>query len=164
MTSPVIQVNLKSWKKKFPGKNTFQFQAYGLLNEIIGVDICEISGIDQTTAVKLLAEIGYSVDEWKTHKHFASWMALCPGNKISSGKILSSRTGPCANRVASLLRMAANGLWNSKSYLGAYLRWMKSRLGASKAITATAHMSTRSLARTYCIIPFILIRFQITTW
>ena len=52
---------------------------------------------------------------------------------------MSGKTKRCANRCANLLRMAANGLWNAKCYLGAFLRRMKGRLGGAKAITATAH-------------------------
>jgi len=56
---------------------------------------------------------------------------------------MSGKTKPCVNRIAQILRMAANGLWNSKSYLGAYLRRMKGRLGGMKAVTATAHKLAR---------------------
>ena len=96
-------------------------------------------GIDQVTALKFLAEIGGNVDAWMSSKNFSSWMGLCPGNKTSGGKNLSGKTKRCANKCANLLRMAANGLWNAKCYLGAFLRRMKGRLGGAKAITATAH-------------------------
>jgi hypothetical protein len=80
---------------------------------------------------------------WKTSKQFASWLGLCPGSKISGGKVLSTRSNPSANRVAAALRLAAYGLHRSKSALGAYLRRMKSRLGPPKAIAATAHKLAR---------------------
>ncbi len=106
---------------------------------VCGVDITTIPGIDQATALKILAEIGGNVDAWKSAKHFASWLGVCPGNKISGGKSISGATKPCVNRTSDLLRMAANGLWNAKCYLGSFLRRMKSRLGGAQAITATAH-------------------------
>ena len=36
--------------------------------------------------------------------HFASWLNLCPYNKITGGKIISSHTGPGANRATQALR------------------------------------------------------------
>ena len=89
--------------------------------------------------MRILAETGSDMSKWPSCKHFASWLGLCPGNKISGGKVLSSKTKPSANKAAQMLRMAANSLHHSKSTLGAYFRRMRSRLGAPKAITATAH-------------------------
>jgi len=120
-------------------KTRFDFPVNTLLETISGVDIVQMPGIDQITALKFLAEIGGNVDAWKGSKNFSSWMGLCPGNKTSGGRNLSGKTKRCANRCANLLRMAANGLWNAKCYLGAFLRRMKGRLGGAKAITATAH-------------------------
>jgi hypothetical protein len=111
---------------------------------ISGVDLTRIDGIDSHTALKILSELGPDlVKQFPSSRQFASWLGLCPGNKISGGKRLSGRTKPCANRVAAALRLAASGLWRSKSYLGAYLRRMKGRLGAAKAVTATAHKLAR---------------------
>ena len=50
---------------------------------------------------------------------------------------------PASNRAATALRLAAWSLMRSKSYLGAYLRRQRGRLGAPKAITATAHKLAR---------------------
>jgi transposase len=47
------------------------------------------------------------------------------------------------NRAAGAFRLAAWALIRSKSYLGAYLRRQRSRLGAPKAVTATAHKLAR---------------------
>ncbi|MDT8335076.1 MAG: transposase, partial [Desulfurivibrionaceae bacterium] len=108
-----------------------------------GVDLTQIDGIDTNSALKLIAEIGIDMSPWKSEKHFASWLGLCPGTKISGGKVLSSKTKQVANRAATTLRMAASALHHSKSALGAYLRRQKARLGAPKAITATAHKLAR---------------------
>ena len=124
-------------------KSKMSFDPTLALKQITNVDLTEIPGIDQVSALKIISELGGSVDSWKTAKQFASWLGLCPGNKISGGKIMSGKTKPCVNRIAQILRMAANGLWNSKSYLGAYLRKMKSRLGGMKAVTAAAHKLAR---------------------
>ena len=108
-----------------------------------GVDLTNIDGIDTNTALKVLSEIGMDMSRWKSSKHFASWLGLSPGAKISGGKVLGSATKPVANKAAAALRMAAFTLFNSKSALGAYLRRQRARLGAPKAITATAHKLAR---------------------
>jgi hypothetical protein len=113
------------------------------LQHMAGVDLTSIDGIDTNTALKILAEIGTDMSRWKTAKHFASWLGLSPGTKVSGGKVLSSATKPVANKAAAALRIAAFTLSNSKSALGAYLRRQRSRLGAPKAITATAHKLAR---------------------
>jgi hypothetical protein len=113
------------------------------LQQMSGVDLSSINGINTNTALKIIAEIGTDMNRWKTVKHFTSWLGLCPGSKISGGKVLSSATKPVANRASAALRMAAMTLFNSKSALGAYLRRQRSRLGAPKAITATAHKLAR---------------------
>jgi len=113
------------------------------LQRMSGVDLTRIDGIDTNTALKIIAEIGTDMSRWESAKHFASWLGLSPGTKVSGGKILSSATKPVANKAAAALRMAAFTLFNSKSALGAYLRRQRARLGAPKAITATAHKLAR---------------------
>jgi len=113
------------------------------LQRMSGVDLSSINGISTSTALKIIAEIGIDMSPWKSAKQFASWLGLCPGTKISGGKVLNSGTKPVANRAAAALRMAVLSLLNSKSALGAYYRRQRSRLGAPKAITATAHKLAR---------------------
>ncbi len=108
-----------------------------------GVDLTSIDGIDSVAALKVISEIGTDMSRWATAKHFASWLALCPGSKISGGKRISTRSRASANRAAATLRLCAYALSNSKSALGAFLRRLKSRLGPPKAITATAHKLAR---------------------
>jgi transposase len=76
-------------------------------------------------------------------KHFASWLGLCPNFKKTGGKVKSSKTRPGKNRAAHAFRLAAMSLLRSRGYLGAYIRRMRARLGAPKAITATAHKLAR---------------------
>ena len=108
-----------------------------------GVDLTCVDGIDTNTVLKIIAEIGVDMSRWKTEKHFASWLGLSPGAKISGGKVLSGATKRIVNRAALAFRMAAFSLIRSKSALGAYMRRQRARLGASKAITATAHKLAR---------------------
>jgi transposase len=79
------------------------------------------------------------MNAWKTEKHFSSWLALCPNNKISGGKILGRSTRKSGNRAREILQLCAQSLLNSHSALGAYSRRMCGRLGKPKGIVATAH-------------------------
>src|SRR5499427_4481844 len=106
---------------------------------ISGVDLTQIDGINETSALGLIAEIGLDMSPWRTEKHFVSWLALCPNNKISGGKLLSRPTRKSANRARTILKMSAQGLLHSQSALGAFCRRMCGRLGIPKGITAVAH-------------------------
>jgi len=103
-----------------------------------GVDLTALPGVGPYGALKLISEIGLDMSRWPTEDHFASWLTVAPHNKISGGKLLSSRTQPSANRAAKILRMAAMSLGRSDHALGAFYRRMGARVGKAKAITATA--------------------------
>jgi transposase len=124
-------------------KNAPKFDVRTYLFRICGVDLTAIDGIDTTTALKVIAEIGPDLSRFKSAKHFASWLGLCPGTKISGGKLLSGTTKRTANRVAQALKMAAISLRASQSALGAYFRRMCARLDKGKAVTAVAHKLAR---------------------
>jgi transposase len=128
---------------KRPRGNAPEFDLRSALYRMTGVDLTAINGLDAYTAAKVISEIGTDMSRWPTARHFASWLGLCPGSRISGGKRLSSKTKPCANKAATALRMAAQTLYRSKSALGALLRCMKSKLGPAPAITATAHKLSR---------------------
>ena len=110
---------------------------------ITGVDLTAIPGIEASSALKIVSEIGFDLSRWKSSKEFASWLGLCPGNKVSGGKRLSGRSKRTANYVASALRIAASTLHRSESALGAFFRRLRLRLGAPKATTAAAHKMGR---------------------
>jgi transposase len=131
--------------KKPKTKSSPKFDVRGELYQLTGVDLTRIDGLNENSVLKVLSETGCDVSAWPTEKHFSSWLGLSPGNKITGGKILSGKTKSSANRAAAAFRMAAFGLLNSNSALGAYCRRQRARLGAPKAITATAH----KLARTF---------------
>jgi transposase len=126
-------------KKKSRCKNSLSFDVQSHLIRITGVDLTEIPGIETSSALKIISEIGFDLSRWKSSKQFASWLGLCPGTKVSGGKRLGGKSKRTANYVASTLRIVANALHRSNTALGAFLRRLKSRIGAPKAITATAH-------------------------
>ena len=116
---------------------------YSALHRITGVDLTLVTGLDAPSVLTIVSEIGVDMTKWRSDKAFANWLGLCPGSKITGGKRFSSRSRRCANRAATSFRLAAYGLQHSHSYLGAYYRRMKARMGAPKAITATAHKLAR---------------------
>jgi transposase len=84
---------------------------------------------------------------WKTEAHFASWLGVCPDNRISGDKVLARGTRHVLNRAATALRLGASTLLKSQTYLGAQYRRLRSKLGAPKAITAMAHRLARLVYR-----------------
>ncbi len=129
--------------KKRNQKNAPRFDVQGQLYRMTGVDLTRIDGVDGFTALKVVSEVGTDMTKWPSAKHFASWLGLSPNNRITGGKVISSKTKPSASRAAAALRLAANALHRSDSALGAFLRRKKAQLGAPKAITATAHKLAR---------------------
>lgn len=135
------ELNERAIKRKGKGrsKNAPLFNLKSHLIRITGVDLTEIPGIEATSALKIISEVGLDLSRWKSSKQFASWLGLCPGNRVSGGKRLGGKSKRTANNAASTLRMAASTLHRSDSALGAFYRRLKSRLGAPKATTAAAH-------------------------
>ena len=120
-----------------------RFDVRTALYYVTGVDLTAIEGIDEMHALTLVSELGTDFSKWPTLKQFTCWLGLCPNWKKTGGKVQSSHTRRGKNRAARALRLAAWALMRSKSYLGAYLRRQRSRLGAPKAITALAHKLAR---------------------
>jgi transposase len=133
-------------KEKNPRKTPWRNEPPQLRDDLyraFGVDLTQVPGINTLTAQMLLTEVGPDLSRFPTAAAFSSWLRLCPNPKISGGQILSSTTRPTKNRLALALRMAAQGLHRSQSFLGDYFRRMKSRMGTPKAITAVAHKLAR---------------------
>ena len=120
-----------------------RFDVRTALYYLTGVDLTAIEGIDEIHALTLVSALGCDLTKWPTVKHFSCWLGLCPNWHKTGGKVKSSRVRRGKNRAALALRLAAWSLMRNNSYLGAYLRRQRSRLGAPKAITATAHKLAR---------------------
>jgi len=108
-----------------------------------GVDLTRIDGIDVTTALAVICETGADMSRFASVGHFASWLGLCPGTKITGGKVMSGKTRRVVNRAAQALRLAAAALRSSQSALGAYFRRLCARMDKPKAVTAAAHKLAR---------------------
>jgi len=147
VTPPGKAPTPKPKAKPAAAKNAPRFDLSSELQRITGVDLTRIDGIDVMTAQTLLSEVGLDMSRWKTESHFASWLGLCPDNRISGDKVLARGTRRVVNRAATALRQAANTLIRSRSYLGAQYRRLRTKLGAPKAITAMAHRLARLVYR-----------------
>ena len=130
-------------KKRSRARNAPKFDLRAQLFRMCGVDLTRIDGVDVTTALVVVSEIGTDMTRFASVKHFTSWLGLCPGTKITGGKLLSGKTKRCANRAAQALRLASAALRSSQSALGAYFRRMCARMDKPKAVTAAAHKLAR---------------------
>jgi hypothetical protein len=108
------------------------------LTRICGVDLTRVVGFNLLSVLILISEIGVDMIPWRSAKAFCSRLGLCPGNKFSGGKVLSSRIARVSNRAATLLRTLVTAVGRSDTWLGSFHRRMKSRLGPAAAKTATA--------------------------
>jgi transposase len=124
-------------------KNQFHFDMAKELYRVLGTDLTAVPGLSALTVHTLVTEIGTDLGRFPNVAAFTSWLTLCPDNKKSGGKVLSSKTRKSNSRLAAALRLAAQTLHKSHSYLGAYYRRMRARLGAPQAITAAAHKLAR---------------------
>lgn len=125
-------------RSKRPQKNEPRFDIRSALHTLLGVDLTQIHGIGPYAALKLVSECGTDMRRWPTAKNFTSWLTLAPGNKITGGKVLSSKTRRSSNRAAHLLRLAAVSVGRTSTALGAFYRRLAMRIGKAKAVTATA--------------------------
>ena len=108
------------------------------LRRVCGVDLTQVIGLNVLSVLIIISEIGLDMSRWRSAKAFCSWLGLCPGNKISGGRVLNSQTAHVVNRVAILLRTLGPSIGKTDSWLGIFHRRMRARLGPAGANTATA--------------------------
>ena len=126
--------------KKTKYKNHPRFNTRGYLHRIPGVDVPAIYGLSDSGGLQILGEPGTDMSKWPTEKHFVSWLNLCPNNKISGGRLISSHVMKgCPSIAGQAFRAAANSVQKSDHWLGDYFRRMKAKGGNKYAIVATAN-------------------------
>ena len=128
--------------------NEPHFDVRHYLHHLAGADLSAIDALGPYTGLRLIAEIGTDMSRWPTERHFTSWLTLAPHNRISGGRLLSSRTPPSANRAATMLRLVALSLSRTQTALGAFYRRIAPRIGKPKAITAVARKLAVLIYRT----------------
>lgn len=131
----------KKKKRRRSDESVFDLRSH--LYRITGVDFTSIDGLDVLTVQTIISEVGLDASKFKSAKHFSSWLGLCPGCRITGGKVKSSQTRQVVNRAATAFRLAAQAVGRANCALGAFYRRIKARAGAPKAITATAHKIAR---------------------
>lgn len=114
--------------------NQASFQYFG------GVDLMKIEGVNHSTIMSIMSEVGPAgFEKFPTAKHFTSWLRLAPNNKISGGKLLSSKTPKGSNRLKIALRNAANAIGNlNGTHLSDFFRRIAFKKGRTVAVSATA--------------------------
>jgi transposase len=119
-------------------KNQPTFPLEAELDRVFGVDLTRIDGINVITAQVILSELGTDLSAFPSEAHFASWLELAPRRDITGGKVIKQKSRESKNRVANALRMAAESLSRSDSYLGARYRRLRARMEGTKAVKAMA--------------------------
>ena len=126
-------------KKKSASKFSPNFNVEKLAHQYFGVNLCEIGGVSHNTVLCMMTHMGHDIYKFPTSKRFCSWLRVCPNNKISGGKILSSRTPKGKNKLAIAIRQAANSVGNQRNHpLTPFFRRIAFRKGREAAVTATA--------------------------
>lgn len=139
----------KKKRKRKAGGNAPKQDFLPELIRICGTDLSQMGGLNMLSILILISELGTDMSKWRSEKAFCSWLGLAPGNKISGGRVLSSRTPFVINRISTLLRTLAINIGRTDTWLGSHHRRMRARLGPAAAATATA----RKLA---CVIYHLL--------
>lgn len=130
-------------KKRKAKKNQFTFSVAPYLKIITGVDLCSIPSVNEVTALEFISETGVDMSKWKSAKHFGAWLNIVPNNKITGGKIISSKIMKKKNKAGQTLRMSACSLGNNKTALGDYYRKMRAKHGGKGAVVAAANKTSR---------------------
>jgi transposase len=125
-------------KRRVARSNDPAFAVREALYRMSGVDLTVLEGIDESTALVILSEVGPDVSRFPTARRFASWLGVCPQHRGSAGKVRSRRVRWGMNRAARALRIAAQGCHHARHALGAFYRRIQARAGAAKAVVATA--------------------------
>jgi transposase len=114
--------------------NQASYQYFG------GVDLMAVEGLGHSTILSIISEVGpEGFEKFENAKQFTSWLRLAPNNKISGGKLLSSRTPKGSNRLKIALRNAANAIGNLKdTHLSNFFKRICYRKGRTVAVSATA--------------------------
>ena len=136
----VQEETLPKKSKRKTKKNEVRFDARNYLYQVLGIDVTQIYGIHEITALTVLSETGVNLKEkFPTEKQFLKWLNLVPDNKITGGKVISSKVKKRKNKAGQAFRNAASSQWKANNPIGDYLRGKKAKGGGGKqAVIATA--------------------------
>jgi transposase len=138
----------KSKIKKSRKKNGVNYDVQKLSMAYFGVDLLSVEGIGESTVMTFIAEVGNDIVKFPSKKHFTSWLRLAPNNKITGGKIISSRTPKGKNIMAGAFRLAANTISQRKDGV---LKKIFSKIAFKKGRAAAITALARRLAEIFWI-------------
>ena len=131
---------------KKANKNSPRFPIREEAWRFYGVDLSLVPGVGSGLLSSLMSELGTRdqiLENFRSGSALASWLGLCPDNRISGGRILKAKTRKVTSPLAHAVRLAVFGLQNSDNRMGDYFRRMKARLGKAEGLVATAHKLIR---------------------
>jgi transposase len=127
-------------KKQMKGKHACKANIAEQGYKMYGVDLMAINGIGPGVMLNIVSELGLSIYKFETAKQFCSWLRLSPNNKISGGKVLSSKTEKTKSTLSKAFKDAANavGLSKADDALCSFFKKIAFKKGRGAAIKATA--------------------------
>ena len=132
--------------KKKTKKNEISIDIEDYAYKVFGVNVMRMPGIKEGAVLRLVGELGHDfTDKFESYKEFCCWANITPNNKISGGKLLSSKVPKRKNQVGLILRASANTLRVNDTPLGSYFRRIQAKTGYIPAIIATANKLGRIL-------------------
>ncbi|GAC1388759.1 MAG: IS110 family transposase [Ginsengibacter sp.] len=131
-------------------KNQYSINLKQYLKHIVGVDVTQIEGIDEISALNIISVTGLNMQKWPTAEHFASWLNLSPRPKISGGKVIGHEKRFTNNKASQAFRLAAQTMWQNKGSLGHLYRRLSAQKGSKKA--------TKAIARKLAVILYHMIK------
>jgi transposase len=99
-----------------------------------------VPGINTVAAQSVLAEIGPTLESFRSMHALCSWAGLSPGNNESAGKRFSGRSPVRKHHLKqSLIETAWAAVKTKGSFYKTKYYALRPRIGAKRAITAIAH-------------------------
>jgi len=104
--------------------------------------LCTIPGVDRTSAITIISEIGTDMSQFDSSKRLCCWAGLTPGNNESAGKKKSVRiTRAGVYLKPALVQVAHASVKSNKSpYYKNKYNCISKRRGKKRAIIAVARM------------------------
>lgn len=126
-------------KRKKAQKGQYRIDVQQLSCQYYGVDLISVEGVGCNTVMTLISEVGHDIKKFGSAKSFTSWLRITPNNRISGGKVMSSKTPKNRNVLGIAFRNAANTIAQRKNgILKAFFSRIAFKKGRTAAITATA--------------------------
>lgn len=142
--------NKKGRKSRKQGANAPTLDLHQQLQRICGVDLTSIDGINIISALTIVSEVGTDLSRFPDEDRFASWLGLTGNHPLSGGKRVKGAKRKVKSRVAAVLRMGAEGLLHSDSYLGARYRQLRRNV-------KTPQVAVKAMARQLAVLVYRLL-------